>query len=130
MGVMSSNLSKINEFAQESAAHHYVNINRLSMLHILSNIPAGALNVKYQFHGPSMTVSTACASGLSAIVEAYKWIKLGEADVALSGGAEDVYNPLCLNSSIRLQAMSTQKYDRPELASRPFDRDRSGFILG
>ena len=46
------------------------------MLHILSNIPTGILNVKYQIKGPSLTVSTACASGLSSVVEAYKWIKL------------------------------------------------------
>ena len=67
-------------------ASDYVNINRLSMLHILSNVPAGTLNVKYQFYGPSMTVSTACASGLSSIVEAFKWIKLNDADLVLAGG--------------------------------------------
>lgn len=76
LGVMSSNISKLHEFSMESIASNYVNVNRLSMLHILSNVPAGTLNVKYQFHGPSLTVSTACASGLSSIVEAYKWIKL------------------------------------------------------
>ena len=48
----------------------------------------------------------------------------------LAGGCEDVYNPICLNSSIRLQAMSTRSYDKPEESSRPFDKDRSGFILG
>ena len=55
---------------------NYKNVNRLSMLQVLTNIPAGALNVLYGFKGPSMTVSTACASGLSALIEGTKWIKL------------------------------------------------------
>ena len=76
------------------------------------------------------SVSTACASGLSAIVEAFKWIRLGEADVAIAGGTEDVYNPLYLNSSLRLQAMSSKVYASASMSSRPFDKDRSGFILG
>ena len=83
------------------------------MLHLLSNIPSGTLNVKYKIKGPSLTVSTACASGLSAIVEGYKWIRLNEADVVIVGAGEDVYSPLCLNSSIRLQAMTTKQYEKP-----------------
>ena len=57
------------------------------MLQILSNITAGSLNVKYKLLGPSLTVSTACASGLSAVVEGYKWIVLGETDISIVGGA-------------------------------------------
>lgn len=83
------------------------------MLQILTNIPAATIGVQHKFRGPSLTVSSACASGLSAIVEAYKWIKLGEADIALAGASEDVYNPLYTNSSIRLQAMTTKAYDSP-----------------
>ena len=75
-------------------------------------------------------MSTACASGLSAIVEAFKWIRLGEADVVIAGGTEDVYNPLYLNSSLRLQAMSSKVYPTASMASRPFDKGRSGFVLG
>lgn len=96
------------EHIEESSASGYKTVNRLSMLQILTNIPAATLSVNYQFKGPSLTVGSACASGLSAIVEATKWIKLGEADVALAGASEDVYNPLCTNSSIRLQAMTTK----------------------
>lgn len=83
------------------------------MFQVLANIPAATLVVKYGIKGPSITVSSACASGLSAIVEAAKWIRLGEADVALAGATEDVYNPLVLNSSIRLQAMTTKSYEQP-----------------
>ena len=78
------------------------------MLQILTNIPAATLGVKYKLKGPSLTVSTACASGLSAIVEASKWIMLGEADIAIAGATEDVYNPMYLNSSVKLQAMTTK----------------------
>jgi 3-oxoacyl-[acyl-carrier-protein] synthase II len=56
------------------------------MLQVLTNISAATLNVKYKFKGPSLTVSTACASGLSSIVEGYKWIKYGEADLVIAGG--------------------------------------------
>lgn len=77
------------------------------MLHVLTNIPSATLNVKYKFKGPTLTVSTACASGLSAIIEAAKWIQFGEADLVIAGGTEDIYNPLYIQSSLRLQAMST-----------------------
>ena len=77
-----------------------------------------------------MTVGTACASGLSAIIEAAKWIRLDEADFVIAGASEDVYNPLYLNSGIRIQAMTTKQYSKPEEASRPFDKERSGFVLG
>ena len=55
------------------------------MLQILTNIPCATLNVKYKFLGPSLTVSTACATGLSAVLEGYKWIKYGEADIVIVG---------------------------------------------
>lgn len=57
------------------------------MLQILANIPAATLNVQLQLKGPSLTVSTACASGLSAIIEAYKWILLNEADIVIAGAS-------------------------------------------
>jgi 3-oxoacyl-[acyl-carrier-protein] synthase II len=56
--------------------NNFKTINRLSMLQVLTNIPSATLNVKYQFEGPSLCVSSACATGLSAIIEGFKWIKL------------------------------------------------------
>lgn len=100
------------------------------MLQILTNIPCATLNVKYKFNGPSMTVSTACATGLTAVVEGFKWVRYGECEVVVAGAAEDVYNPLYLNSSLRLQAMSSKLYPIPGQSSCPFDKSRSGFILG
>jgi 3-oxoacyl-[acyl-carrier-protein] synthase II len=113
LGNLASSTTKLLEQIEESSSHHYQNINRLSMLQVLTNIPAGALNVLYGFKGPSMTVSTACASGLSAVIEGAKWIKLKEADFVIVGASEDVYNPLYLNSSIRIQAMTTKAYEKP-----------------
>lgn len=130
LGTLSASNTKLLEYIQDSAASHYKKVNRLSMLQVLTNIPAATLGVRYGLKGPSLTVSTACASGLSAIIEAAKWIRLGEADIALAGASEDVYNPLYTNSSVRLQAMTTKDYDLPSQASCPFDKKRSGFVLG
>ena len=65
------------EHIEESSSTSYKTVNRLSMLQILTNIPSATLAVNYKLKGPSLTVGSACASGLSAIVEAAKWIKLG-----------------------------------------------------
>jgi 3-oxoacyl-[acyl-carrier-protein] synthase II len=130
VGILSSNITKTYEFSMESLKNNYQNINRLSMLHILASIPTGMLNVKYKTRGPSITVSSACASGLSSVVEGYKWIKYGEADVVIAAATEDTYNPLTLNSSLRLQAMNSKVYEDPALASCPFDQARAGFVLG
>lgn len=110
LGSLGSTLTKLTEMMQDCHSDHYQTIHRLSMLQVLSSIPAATLNVQLAFKGPALTVSTACASGLSAIVEAAKWVKLGEADLVLAGAAEDVYNPLYLHSSLRLQAMTTKQY--------------------
>jgi 3-oxoacyl-[acyl-carrier-protein] synthase II len=59
----------------ESANSNFQSINRLSLLHLITSIPTGVLNVKYKINGPTLTVNTACASGLSAVLQAYKYIK-------------------------------------------------------
>ena len=114
----------------ESANTSFQSINRLSLLHLITSIPTGVLNVKYKINGPTLTVNTACASGLSAVLQAYKYIKYDEADVMLAGGVEDSYNPIEINSCLRIQAMTSKPYEKPENSSRPFDRKRSGFVLG
>lgn len=100
------------------------------MLHLITSIPTGVLNVKYKTNGPTLTVNTACASGLSAIVQAAKYIKYDEVDVMVAGGVEDSYNPIEINSCLRIQAMNSKEYEKPEQCSRPFDKKRSGFVLG
>lgn len=88
------------------------------------------MGVKYKVKGPMGCSSVACATGLAAIGEAYGWVRNGDAEYAIAGGVEDVYNTTCLYSSIKLQTMALGKGRRAEEISRPFDEGRAGFVLG
>jgi 3-oxoacyl-[acyl-carrier-protein] synthase II len=83
---MSSNITKLTEFVSHSALNGGESINRLSMLHILGNIPGSTLSVKYKLRGPISTTSAACATGLASIGDAYNWILNNDADFAIAGG--------------------------------------------
>ena len=87
------------------------------------------MTIKYKILGASSTSSSACATGASAIGDSFRRIKYGESNIMIAGGAEDSFNATAIYSSMRMQAMSTKIYDDPAKASRPFDKDRSGFIL-
>jgi 3-oxoacyl-[acyl-carrier-protein] synthase II len=91
--------------------------------------PAGHLAAVFGASGPNATCQTACAASAQAIGEATELIRWGDADVMLAGGAHSMVHPLGLTGFILLTAMSTRN-DDPERASRPFDRDRDGFVLG
>jgi 3-oxoacyl-[acyl-carrier-protein] synthase II len=92
------------------------------------NLAAGMLSIKYGFKGINFGVVNACASGASAIGEAWWAVREGRADVILAGGAEAVVTPLSLAAFNALRALSTRN-DEPEKASRPFDIDRDGFVI-
>jgi 3-oxoacyl-[acyl-carrier-protein] synthase II len=87
------------------------------------------ISKKYGIKGASFSVNTACASGTHAIIEAYKQILMGEENMMVTGGAEACITPHTFGGFVALSAMSTRN-DEPEKASRPFDRDRDGFVLG
>jgi 3-oxoacyl-[acyl-carrier-protein] synthase II len=91
--------------------------------------PAGHLATVFGARGPNATCQTACAASAQAIGEATEVIRWGEADVMLAGGTHSMIHPLGLTGFILLTAMSTRN-DEPARASRPFDRDRDGFVLG
>lgn len=95
----------------------------------LANMAAGNLSIKYGFKGPLGCPVTACAASLQAIGDGMRMIRSGEAEVALVGGAEACVDPLALASFNALKALSTES-EQPEQASRPFDRDRNGFVMG
>ncbi|MGW0827535.1 beta-ketoacyl-[acyl-carrier-protein] synthase family protein [Streptomyces sp. NPDC002845] len=95
----------------------------------MSNSPASWLAIRYGLGGPVTTTVTACASGADALAMAYGMITTGEADVVLAGGTEAPVSGLAVSSFARMKALSTRN-DAPELASRPFDTDRTGFVLG
>ncbi|MAF15779.1 MAG: beta-ketoacyl-[acyl-carrier-protein] synthase II [Marinomonas sp.] len=95
----------------------------------LANLAAGNLSIRFGFKGPLGTPVTACAAGVQAIGDALRLLKTGEAKVALAGGTEACIDPLSLAGFGALKALSSRN-DAPEHASRPFDQDREGFVMG
>jgi len=96
---------------------------------MISDIAAGLLSIKYGFKGPNFSTVSACASSTNAIIEAYHYIKLGKSDVMISGGSEASVNEAALGGFNALRALSTRN-ENPKTASRPFDLNRDGFVLG
>lgn len=104
-------------------------LNPLTPLKVLPNIAAAHIAIQFGFRGESVTFCTACTSGTQAIGEALRLMRLGHADLILAGGADAMINPMGLVGFGMLGVLSTRN-DDPEHASRPFDRDRDGFVMG
>ena len=104
-------------------------VSALMVPMMMSNAAAGEISIRYGLHGKSMTECAACATGTYAIGEAAGLIRRGEARVAICGGSDKGMHPLALAGFGNMQAVS-QRNDEPERASRPFDADRDGFVLG
>ena len=96
---------------------------------LIVNMAAGHLSMRYKLKGPNSAVVTACATGNHAIGDAFKIIQRGAADVMLAGGSEAIITELCVAGFAQMKALSTRN-DEPERASRPFDADRDGFVVG
>ena len=96
---------------------------------MIANIAAGNLAIKYGFRGPNQTIISACASGTDAIGLAARAIQYGDADVMVTGGTEASVTGLTISGFANIKALSTRNED-PESASRPFDLERDGFVLG
>jgi 3-oxoacyl-[acyl-carrier-protein] synthase II len=107
----------------------YKRISPFTAPAFLANMAAGNLSIRYGFKGPLGCPVTACAAGVQAIGDGMRIIRGGEAKVALVGGTESCIEPLSLASFHALKALSTRN-DAPQQASRPFDRDRDGFVMG
>jgi 3-oxoacyl-[acyl-carrier-protein] synthase II len=95
---------------------------------LMINCCAGLISIRYGLQGLSIATATACSSSGHAITEAFHEIRRGDADVMIAGGAEAAVTPVCVSAFMRMKALSTRNAE-PTRASRPFDRNRNGFVL-
>ena len=96
---------------------------------MIADIAAGHISIKYGLRGPNYVTVSACASSTNAIIDSFNLIRLGKADAIVTGGSEAAVNEMGMGGFNALKALSTRN-DSPETASRPFDVDRDGFVLG
>ncbi len=96
---------------------------------MIANIAGGLISIRYGLRGPNFTTVTACASASHAMIEAFNMIRLGKADMMVTGGSEAVINEAGIAGFNSMRAISTRN-DDPATASRPFDKDRDGFVIG
>jgi 3-oxoacyl-[acyl-carrier-protein] synthase II len=96
---------------------------------MISDIAAGHISIKYEFKGPNFCTVSACASASNAIIDALTYIRLGKADIFIAGGSEAAINEAGVGGFSVMQALSTNN-DNYKSASRPFDKDRDGFVIG
>lgn len=96
---------------------------------MIADIAAGFISIKYGFRGPNFVTVSACASATNALIDAFNYIRLGKADVFISGGSEAAVTESGVGGFNAMKALS-QRNDSPHTASRPFDNDRDGFVLG
>ncbi|RIH62937.1 beta-ketoacyl-[acyl-carrier-protein] synthase II [Mariniphaga sediminis] len=96
---------------------------------MIANMAGGLISIRYRFRGPNFTTVTACASASHAIIEAFNMIRLGRAELMITGGSEAAVNEAGVAGFNSMRAISTRN-DDPKTASRPFDKDRDGFVIG
>ena len=96
---------------------------------MIADITPGQISMKHNLRGPNFTTVSACASATNALIDAMTYIRLGKADIIVSGGSEAAVTPIGIGGFNAMHALSTRN-DSPETASRPFDKDRDGFVMG
>ena len=96
---------------------------------MIANIAGGLISIKYHFRGPNFTTVSACASASHAMIEAFTMIRLGKAKIMITGGSEAAVNEAGVSGFNSMRALSTRN-DDPQTASRPFDKERDGFVIG
>ncbi len=133
-GVMiGSGIGGLQTIYEASVLVHEGRARRLSPFFIpsaLINLASGHVSIRYGFKGPNHSAVTACATGVHAIGDAARLIMWGDAEIMVAGGAEGAVNPLGIAGFCASRALSTGFNDRPQQASRPWDRDRDGFVMG
>lgn len=130
--LIGSGIGGLNEFEEQYRTFLEKGPSRISVFTIpklMVNAGSGQVSIKYGLKGPTSAVATACASAANAIGDAVRLIQHGVADVMITGGSEAAITHMGLGGFASMRALSTRNED-PERASRPFDRDRDGFVLG
>ena len=129
--LVGSGIGGLNEIEAQHEVLYGVGPSRVSPFMIpklMINAASGNISVNWQLRGPNSTVATACASSTNAIGDAFRLIQHGVADVMVTGGSECALTPMGLSGFARMKALSTRN-EEPELASRPWDKDRDGFVM-
>ncbi|MFH1468900.1 MAG: beta-ketoacyl-ACP synthase II [Pseudomonadota bacterium] len=128
LGTGIGGLGEIEASALALAAEGPKGVSPFFLPRILTNMAAGQVALRFGAQGPSLCVSTACAAGNHSIGEAWRVIRSGEADVVLAGGAEACIDPVAVAGFLVMRSLS-RRNDDPARASRPFDRERDGFVM-
>lgn len=131
--MMGSGIGGLHTIYENSVLFHENGCRKISPFFIpasLINLISGHLSIEYGYKGPNHACVTACSTGTHAIGDAAAIISRGDADVMIAGGAEAAITPVGLAGFSRLRALTTDFNDAPEKASRPWDKDRSGFVMG
>ncbi|POY35601.1 beta-ketoacyl-[acyl-carrier-protein] synthase II [Solitalea longa] len=126
IGGLKTFLDEISSFAKGDGTPRY---NPFFIPKMIIDIAAGHISIKYGLRGPNFATVSACASSNNAIIDAFNYIRLGKADMFITGGSEAIINEAGIGGFNAMHALSTRN-DSPETASRPFDLDRDGFVAG
>jgi 3-oxoacyl-[acyl-carrier-protein] synthase II len=129
--LIGSGIGGLNEFEEQHRNLLEKGANRISPFTIpklMVNAGSGHVSIKFGLQGPCSAVATACASAANAMGDAFRMIQSGEADVMITGGSEAAITPMGLGGFASMRALSTRN-DDPQRASRPFDKERDGFVL-
>jgi len=131
--LISSGIGGLDGIAKQTLVLHEQGVRRVSPFFITSsliNLVSGQVSIRFGLKGPNHAVVTACATGAHAIGDAARLIQWGDADVMVAGGAESAICPIGYAGFCATKALTTHFNDNPKAASRPYDRDRDGFLMG
>jgi 3-oxoacyl-[acyl-carrier-protein] synthase II len=126
IGGLKTFLDEVSSFAKGDGTPRY---NPYFIPKMILDIAPGHISIKYGLRGPNFSTVSACASGTNALIDSFNYIRLGTADVIISGGSEAIINEAGMGGFNAMHALSTRN-DDPATASRPFDKDRDGFVAG